>query len=83
MGKEKGYNEFVRVTESNFGYDKQTNEKLGKSIYQKYMEMPSAQGRIIQTSSWVINGWPAGLAFREAKANETFGDGNPFLLHTV
>jgi hypothetical protein len=26
---------------------------------------------------------PAGLAFREAKANSTFGDGNPFLLHTV
>ena len=26
---------------------------------------------------------PAGLAFREGKAGDNFGDLNPFLLHTV
>ena len=26
---------------------------------------------------------PAGLAFREGKAGENFGDMSPFLLHTV
>lgn len=28
------YEEFVKTTESNFGFDNKTNEKLGKSIYQ-------------------------------------------------
>lgn len=36
------YAEFVRTTESNFGFDKSTGEKLGKSIYQEYAELPSA-----------------------------------------
>lgn len=45
--------------------------------------MPVAQGRVIQTSSWVIDGMPAGLAFREGKAGDNFGDLSPFLLHTV
>lgn len=30
------YEKFVDTTESNFGFDKVTNEKLGKSIYQQY-----------------------------------------------
>jgi hypothetical protein len=38
---------------------------------------------VIQASSWVIDGMPAGLAFREGKAGENFGDLSPFLLHTV
>ena len=48
-----------------------------------YQELPSAQGRVIQASSWVIDGMPAGLAFREGKKGENFGDISPFLLHTV
>ena len=42
--------------------------------------MPQAQGRQIQLSSWVIDGLPAGLAFREGKSGENFGDDNPFLF---
>lgn len=38
---------------------------------------------MIQASSWIIDGLPAGLAFREGKASENFGDMSPFLLHTV
>ena len=38
---------------------------LGSPIYQKYVELPKAQGRTILTSSWVVNGMPAGLCFRE------------------
>lgn len=41
------YEEFVKTTESNFGFNKTTNEKLGKSIYQQYMKLPVAQGRVI------------------------------------
>lgn len=74
---------FVETTEFNFGVDQKTNEKLGKSIYQQYMALPVAQGRVIQASSWIIDGMPAGLAFREGKAGENFGDLSPFLLHTV
>ena len=77
------HEEFVRTTESNFGFDNQTNEKLGKSIYQLYNDLPVAQGRVIQASSWVIHGMPAGLSFREGKAGDNFGDLSPFLVHTV
>lgn len=77
------YDQFVETTENNFGRDKVTNEKLGKSIYQQYVDLPVAQGRVIQASSWIVNGLPAGLAFREGKAGENFGDMSPFLLHTV
>ena len=38
---------------------------------------------MIQASSWVIDGMPAGLAFREGKLGENFGDTSPFLLHTI
>lgn len=41
-GHEEGYRQFVATTESNFGRDNVTNEKLGKSIYQEYMDMPVA-----------------------------------------
>lgn len=77
------FDEFVKTTENNFGVNSETNEKLGKSIYQGYVDLPTAQGRIIQASSWVIDGFPAGLMFREYKANENFNDQSPFLLHTV
>ena len=77
------FDQFVKITEENFGRDNVTNEKLGKSIYQMYTPLPEAQGRIIQTSAWVINGMPAGLAFREGKAGTFFEDMNPFLPHVV
>lgn len=48
-----------------------------------YTKLPEAQGRIIQTGSWVINGMPAGLGFREGKAGTFFEDMNPFLPHVV
>jgi len=56
---------------------------LGQSIYQQIVKLPVAQGRIIQTSSWVINGMPAGIIFREGISPKPFEDSNPFLLHTV
>ena len=77
------YDQFVATTEDNFGRDAVTNEKLGKSIYQQYMDLPVAQGRVIQASSWIVDGMPAGLAFREGKAGDNFADTSPFLLHTV
>ena len=77
------FDAFVDTTEANFGFDDVTNEALGKSIYQHFMQMPSAQGRVIQASSWVIDGMPAGLAFREGKQGQRFGGRTPFLLHTV
>ena len=77
------YDKFVDTTESNYGFDSKTNEKLGKSIYQMYKELPSAQSRVIQASSWVIDGMPAGLAFREGKKGENFADSSPFLPHYV
>ena len=45
--------------------------------------MPAAQGRVIQTSSWMIGGMPSILAFREGKEGENFGDNSPFLQHTI
>ena len=47
------------------------------------MDLPVAQGRVIQASSWIIDGMPAGLAFREGKAGDNFGEMSPFLVHTV
>ena len=36
------YDEFVQTTENNFGFDDETDEALGKSIYQQYQKMPAA-----------------------------------------
>ena len=36
------FEDFVRMTEENYGRDMITNEKLGKSIYQAYWELPVA-----------------------------------------
>lgn len=77
------YDKFAYTTEENFGRNKTTNEKLGKSIYQAFSVLPSAQQRTIQASSWVIKGMPAGINFREGKKGANFGDDNPFLLHQV
>lgn len=71
------------TTEENFGRDSKTNEKLGKSIYQLYTELPTIQGRVIQASSWVIHGMPVGLSFRENIEGDTFVDFSPFLPHHV
>lgn len=57
--------------------------QIGNSIYQLYHELPKVQGRVIQTSSWVIGGMAAGINFREAKAGTIFGDMSPFLPHIV
>jgi hypothetical protein len=40
------------------------------------------QGRHIQMSSWVVGGYPAGLAFRESQDHK-FSDGSPFLPHYI
>lgn len=76
------YDEFVQRTENNFGRDK-NSQKLGQSIYQAEGQLAVAQGRIIQTSAWVIGGTPAALIFREGKNGTHFEDSNPFLLHQV
>lgn len=77
----KGFDEFVRITENNFG--RLGTQKLGKSIYQAEAKLPTAQKRIIQTSAWVVGGMPAALIFREGRQGKHFEDSNPFLLHTV
>lgn len=77
------FDDFVRLTEENYGRDSHTNEKLGKSVYQALWDLPVAQGRVIQTSSWVIKGMPAGLAFREGVAGTFFEDASPYLVHSV
>ena len=41
------------------------------------------QGRVVQTSVWMIHGMPAGINFREDRAGVNLEDGSPFLLHTV
>ena len=41
------FDDFVKTTEDNFGTKPGTNEKLGKSIYQMYVDLPVIQGRII------------------------------------
>jgi glutathionylspermidine synthase len=44
--------------------------------------MPIIQGRHIQMSSWIVGGFPGGLAFRESKDHK-FADGSPFLPHYI
>ena len=56
---------------------------MGRSIYQLYHKLPEVQGRVIQTSSWVIGGHAAGINFREGKAGTDFSDSNPFIPHYV
>ena len=56
---------------------------MGKAIYQRESNLAMAQGRVIQTSVWMIGGQAAGLAFREGKAGHHFEDTNPFLPHAV
>lgn len=41
------------------------------------------QGRVIQTSTWVIGGKAAGINFREGMNGTTFTDKSPFLPHYV
>ena len=74
---------FFLKSETNYGNDNKTGDTLGKSIYQLFWKLPDAQGRVIQTSSWVIGGKAAGIAFREGKAGTDFIDLNPFIPHIV
>ena len=41
------------------------------------------QGRVIQTSTWVVVGGAAAINFREGKENTRFTDQNPFIPHYV
>ena len=75
------YQNFVTMTESNYGMI--NNQKLGKSIYQRFAPLPTMQGRMVQTSAWVIHGMPAAINFREDVTGSILEDGSPFLLHTV
>ena len=78
------FDEFVKTTENNYGYNKtEKSNKYGKSIYQLYHKLPVAQGRVIQTSTWVIGGQPAGIVFREGKAGTNFEDRNPVIPNIV
>jgi len=78
------FDEFVKVTEDNFGsHDNEKDHKYGKSIYQLFYKLPEAQGRVIQTSTWVVGGQPAGIIFREGKAGTNFEDRNPVVPHIV
>jgi len=54
-----------------------------KYVLQKYVELPKIQGRVVQTNTWVISGFPAGINFREGKAGTFFKDENPFIPHYV
>lgn len=56
---------------------------MGNSIYQAHTKLPVLQGRVLQVSSWVINGNPAGLALREGKAGTDFYDSSPFANHVI
>lgn len=80
-GFKAGFDQFVNTTENHFG--SQNGQKLGKSIYQAEVEFPITGERIIQTSSWIVGGMPAGIIFRDGIEGEHFEDSNPFLLHTV
>ena len=55
----------------------------GKSIYQYFVKLPHAQGRIIQTSVWMVSGIPASIVFREGMWKTKFEDASPFLLHVI
>jgi hypothetical protein len=57
-------------------------EILGSPVYQKYKALPKAQERNILTSSWVINGMPAGLCFREDTGILT-NNNSGFLPHYI
>ena len=76
------FDSFVKKSESNFGSDSK-GYQMGKAIYQRESKLATAQGRVIQTSVWMIGGQAAGLAFREGKAGHHFEDTNPFLPHGV
>ena len=77
------FDAFMRASEGNFGKDKKTGITLGQSVYQLYKKLPEVQGRVIQTSSWIISGMAAGVNFREGKAGTHFSDKSPFLPHYV
>lgn len=77
------YDNFQLTTETNFGVDRSTNERMGHSIYQQYYPLPVVQDRVVQTSVWVIHGMPAAINFREDLKGTNLEDGSPFLLHTV
>ena len=77
------FEEFQKATTSNFGKDNSSGITLGHSIYQLYKQLPESQGRVIQTSSWIVNSKAAGLNFRETKAGTHFSDNSPFLPHIV
>jgi len=47
---------FLKKSEDNYGKDRKSGDSLGKSIYQLFWKLPDAQGRVIQTSSWVVGG---------------------------
>ena len=76
------FDDFVKTTENNFG-SVTAGSQMGKAIYQRESELATAQGRVIQTSVWMIGGQASGLAFREGKAGHHFEDTNPFLPHVV
>lgn len=77
------YDEFVEATEDTMATDATTDKDLGRSIYQLYHELPTVQRRVIQTSSWVVKGVPAGINFREGLKGTDFTDINPFLPHKI
>lgn len=76
------YYRFLQASKTNFGNDN-TGKVMGKSIIQLFHKLPTAQKRVIQTSSWVIQGVPAGINFREGKEGTDFMDTSPFLPHFV
>jgi len=53
---------------------------IGKPIYQQEVKLPIAQDRTILMSSWVINGMPAGICFRE-DTNKLTNNNSEFLVH--
>jgi len=55
---------------------------VGRPIYQETAHLPKAQDRTILMSSWVINGMPAGLCFRE-DTNKVTNNNSEFLPHLV
>ena len=76
------YEGFIEATERASYTSPINNMPLGAPVYQKMVDLPQSQTRTILTSSWVINGNPAGLCFREDTQRVT-NNNSAFLPHYI
>lgn len=76
------FDSFVSASERQPDLSPITKMPLGRSIYQQCFALPNVQTRTVLTSSWVINGMPAGLCFREDTSRLT-NNNSGFLPHYI